>query len=415
MRFRAMSLVELLVAAALMLVTVAGLAAFLQRAAGVATSERGGIELQQNRRGAEREISRSLMLAGRGGLPAGSTLPSPAPPTPPPHRLPEGLAIRVENNVAEDRRIVPDDGAPRVAPGSDILTVRAVTGELYRLGKGALSRDAPSAVTGRLVVPRTATQDLGELEQALALDQPLALLIGSAADADTYGVAELVAEDSVVEAATITLAFLFYEPDNTNSLPDRPAKTYSELGPGGLFPLELFRQDAATVGILRELRYYIRHQPPEEVPEGEDPSDRLSRAEVFPGLERAAGDDPQSLANDISYGVVDLQIALGFDTPWGGTLATGAALLTTADGVDDDWLWNSPGEDPADAPFAALSPWALEEIEVWLLTRSPWPDRSQLADLIDHIGDRPGDDLNSEAALRYRRSLTVWRTQLRNL
>lgn len=416
MNARAMSLVELLIASVLMLITIGGIATLMQRAAGIATSQRGGIDLQQNRRGAEREITRSLLLAGRGGLPAGRALPKPAPPTPPPHRLPDGIALRVENNVGSGRRILPGvDNAPRVALGTDILTVRAVTGSLYRLGKNALSRTSSTSVNGRLVVPRTAAQDLEDLEEALAKNKPLALVIGSAADADAYGVAELDPAASQVQSDQIVLAFVFYEPGNVNSEPGRPAQTYSQLGPEGLFPIELFRQGAATVGILRELRYYVRHQETSEVPVGEDGSDRLSRAEVFPGLERAADDDSANLAQDIAYGVVDLQISLGFDTPALGTLATGGSITSSADGKNDDWLWNAPSEKENEAPWKDLSPWSLEEVEVSLLARSPFPDRTQIAPPIDHLGDRPGTELNTDAARRYRRSLTSWRIQLRNL
>jgi hypothetical protein len=412
---RAMSLVELSISALVMLMAVAGIAAFVQRAGGIAAGERGGIDLQQNRRGAEREINRSLVLAGRGGLPAGRSLPRPAPPSPPPFRLPDGIAIRVENDVDDDRRIIDDPDAPRVAEGSDILTVRGVTGDLYRVGKNSLSRDADDAVTGRLVVPRTAQQDLAELEAAIAADEPVAIVIGSAADIDNYGVAELVAEDSVVASGQIELAFVFYEPGHADSEEDRPAKTYSELGPAGLFPLELFRQGAATVGILRELRYYLRHFPADETPRGDVPGDRLARAEVFPGLDRPAGDDPENLALDIAFGIADFQIALGFDTPAGGSSAGGGPLLETEDGKNDDWLWNAPDEDALGAPWDGLSPWQLKAVEVWMLARSPWPDRNHLADRIDHVGDRPGDIFNTDEARRYRRALTRWRVQPRNL
>lgn len=416
-RPRAFTLIELTVAGLLMLVAVAAIAAFLQRAGAIATSQHGGIDLQQNRRGAERELTRALLLAGRGGLPAGRALPNPAPPagTVVPYRLPAGLALRVDNNVAAGRRIVATPDSPRVAEGSDVLVVRAVFGELWHLAKDALSRDAPTAVTGRLVVPREG-RDLYELEQALAAKQPLALILGSAADADTYGVAELMAETSTVESGRIVLAFRFYEPANPANPSGGPAKTYGELGPEGVFPLELFRQGAATVGILRELRFYIRHLEPAEVPRGEDPGDRLARAEVLPGLEVAAApDDPLAFGQDLAFGIADLQVALGFDTPIAARLADGAGLYAAADGRNDDWLFNAPGESGTGPPFGDLSPFALEEVEVSLLARSARPDRSQIAPPIDHLGDRPGTELNTPEARSYRRALAIWRTQLRNL
>lgn len=412
-----MSLIELLIASILLLVTVGGISAFIQRASGIASGERGGIDLQQNRRGAEREITRSLTLAGRGGLPAGRALPKiPVPSGDVPYRLPDGIALRVENNVEADRRILTSDGtSPQVAVGTDILTIRAVTGDLYRLGKDALTRDHESSVTGRLVVTREG-QDLSELEDLLAEDEDsLALLIGSAADIDTYGIAELDAGNSIVDSEQIVLAFSFFEPGNPSSQSDKPAKTYAELGPDGLFPLELFRQGAATVGILRELRYYIRHQEKTEVPPGEDATDRLARAEVYPGLERAYQDDAANLAVDIAYGIVDLQVALGFDSAQGGTLAGGQGLITTPDGQNDDWLFNAEGEAKDDPTFVDLSPWALKEVQVWLLARAPWPDRLHISPAIDRLGDRRNIELNTDAARRYRRAIANWRTQLRNL
>lgn len=410
-----MSLVELLIASILLLVTVGGISAFIQRASGIAAGERGGIDLQQNRRGAEREISRSLMLAGRGGLPAGRTLPTTIPPDSVPYRLPSGIALRVENNITAERRILSSGpSSPRVAAGTDILTIRAVRGDIYRLGKDALSRDSAEAVTGRLTVKRDG-QDLSELEELLAANHPEALVIGSAADFDTYGVALLDTTGSTITSDQIVLAFSFYEPDNPNSQGDNPSKIYAELGPDGLFPIELFRQGAATVGILTELRFYIRHQEKSEVTPGEDSTDRLSRAEVFPGLERAYQDNEENLAVDIAYGIVDLQIALGFDTPQGGTLGDGSGLLTSTDGKNDDWLFNAEDEAADDPNFANLSPWALKEVEIWLLARAPWPDRQHFSPAIDRLGDRRSLELNTDAARRYRRALVNWRTQLRNL
>lgn len=416
MQKRAMSLLELLISSVLLLVTVSGIAVFIQRSATIAAGERGGIDLQQNRRGAEREITRSLLLAGRGGMPAGRELPDPVPPEGVPYRLPQGLAIHVDNNVAENRHVLESEGdSPLVAIGTDILTVRAVRGTLYRLDKNALSRDLPTAVQGKLIVPRRADQDLGDLEDLIEKKYPAALLIGSAADADTYGLAELDADSSVVGAEQIELAFYFFEPGNPDSDTDRPAKAYGDLGPKGVFPLELFRQGAATLGILSEYRYYIHHRPLAEVPQGEDPSDLLVRAEVYPGLDRAWADDAANLKLEIALGITDLQIALGFDTNLGGQLADGDGLLQTADGKNDDWLWNAPDEKADEAPFENLSPWALKEIEVSLLARSPWPDRSHNSAEIDHLGDRPSSELNSDIALRYRRAVVTWRTQLRNL
>lgn len=112
----------------------------------------------------------------------------------------------------------------------------------------------------------------------------------------------------------------------------------------------------AFVGVLEEHRFYIR-QEFKTAPNGtQDLASMFTRARVYPGTDlpwRGPDDDDDveddahpSWRVDVADNIVDLQVALGFNTPNGGS--GDSHLFESADGVDDDWLYNNIDEaDPS--------------------------------------------------------------------
>ena len=115
----------------------------------------------------------------------------------------------------------------------------------------------------------------------------------------------------------------------------------------------------AFVGILEEYRYYVR--------DDEDLGPLMSRARVFPNTEIAWRNDDDQLRVDYALGVIDLQVALAFDSDIEGSFDDDDNATGTDDQVvehdrdsstADDWLFNQPDDDPTEEIWAG--PWVPE-------------------------------------------------------
>jgi hypothetical protein len=424
---QAFSLLELLIGTSLLMVVLGGMTVFLLQSSRINLGQQGEIGLHQSRRGAERELTKAVRMAGRGGLAAGRVRPAPANA---PFLLPAGAALGVDNNVATGRRIVTGLAtSPLVAEGTDILTVRGVFETLFLVDKEALVRSGSGAVTATLQVVGGARQDLAELIELIngAADAdpvviPAAMILVSAADPDVYGVAELDPVNSRVDlgAGTVTLFLHFYETGNPLSDETRPARLYAGLGTNGTFPVEIFNQGAATVGILREYRYYVR------IPDATDAvatgavDNRLSRAELLPGNDLAWVEDPAAplagLRVDLASEIADLQVAFGFDTSINGDFASGTGLTRSVTGENDDFLYNFTGETAAVEPWLSVQPWQLRSVEISLVARVAQADPNHNNLEIIRVADRTmPSTANAGAERRHRRSVTRWEIEPRNL
>lgn len=413
---RGFTLVEMLLVLAVVVLLVLGALDLFDHMNRVARVQVNLADLQQAQRTAQRELVRTLRMAGRGGL----------------RELPVGVGsvaslalVAVRNNVGlsdEPQEVVA--GEPALArAGSDVLVVRGVfTTPVYRVDYVDVESWDPAnrRLVVRRVTPTGLPQDLGALVDAVEDAVPQALVLGDALG-DAYGVAELVPEESIVTEDRITLAF--------RTAGSARADQYAALSSGGAFPA---MDKVVTVGLLEELRFYVTEG-------GDGPG--LARARVFPGTEEVVGGE---LAVELAPGIEDLQVALGFDAPLGGFFACDddAAgdddrLLESADGAGDDWLFNRPGA--AGGEDAAAVPWSppgggwdddtagcaatprprLYFARVSTLARTENADPYHRSETVDGLEDRryglaADDPINGDTARRFRRRVLTTTIDLRN-
>lgn len=374
-------------------------------------------DLQQSQRVAQEELVRQVRMAGRGGLgdqPLGATVTALAP-------------VAVRDNVGlggGDRRVVAGESAEAIE-GSDVLVLRGVfSTPVYRIDY--IATDAFDPVDRRLVVrdvtPTGVPQDLAPLRQAISEQSPEALVLTDALG-DAYGVAELDPASS--QGGLADRVVLAYRTSGTAR-----ADRYAALSSGGAFPA---LTKVLTVGLLEEHRFYVT--------EG-DPAPRLARARTFPVSEEVWKGE---LAEPIAENVLDLQVALGFDSSLGGgffacdddVAGDDDRIVETAGGADDDWLFNRPegdGEDATESPWVPpVGGWTaapvgcgdvpqpqLYYVRVATLVRSPRPDPKYQAPVLDHLADRvyplsADDRVNGDEARLHRRRILETTVDLRNL
>jgi prepilin-type N-terminal cleavage/methylation domain-containing protein len=376
------TLVEMLVS---MVLTVQVLAAvyllfdFNSRLAKVQTNL---TELQQAQRVAQYDMARLLRMAGRGNL------------------YPN-LALNIRNNVPTLTRVA-SGTSPGVLPGSDVLQVRGVfSTPLYQIPPDpaflTLDNAAPNLATrGTLVVSRISpagvVQDLTPFRTAITSAIREALILVSSADRSIYHVVELdPATSNASSADQVTVGFRITAGTN--------AAAFGALSstPGTVLPAN-FRA-IQQVGILEEYRFYVRETFARLGDSTSKLLPKLSRARMFPGTQVPYNGLNANLEVDVADDIWDLQVALGYNTPLAGgevDSATGLGQITeTADGEDDDWLYNSRDDVATDAVWndanLADPRWngpGLFVMRLTTLARTTETDRGYTAPLLDHIEDK---------------------------
>src|SRR5262249_48783670 len=150
------------------------------------------------------------------------------------------------------------------------------------------------------------------------------LILVSPVDDTVYGVAQLD-----VGGSSITGTY----PNQTATIAFTTKAPYVGLSAGGALPAPL--KHAAFAGILAAYRYYVRevHATPSDLTSELNPL--LSRARFYAGTDNPWDDDNANLYQDIADGVLDLQIALGFDL-------NNDKIATDASAANDEWLFNAP-------------------------------------------------------------------------
>src|SRR4029077_2488897 len=86
---------------------------------------------------------------------------------------------------------------------------------------------------------------------------------------------------------------------------------YVKLSAGGAYPAGL--KSVNYVGLLEEYKFYVRndHINPDDATT--QPMPKLARARLFPGTATPAGYAANAHV-DVADNILDLQVALGFDT-----------------------------------------------------------------------------------------------------
>jgi len=382
------TLIELLLAlivAAEVIVAAAMAFDFSNQAAAVQTQV---TDMQQSLRIVQHDIARLVRMAGRGGLPAGIR---PELEFDPSDTIPDllGMAIEVRNNVTgtaeSDRRIARGvANSPVALEGTDILTVRGCfINPLYALDPETLVLDDPALPTAATLVIKS--------ESVIKIPQPLrpfceeldaagsgTLLLASSEGRAVYGVGLITQDDCPGGAANPDLVNL--QLDLTVNSPLNPDQSSDPLVRDRRFPP---RMEALTACLLEEYRYFVQelHDDPADPTSPLRP--RLARARFEPGTELPYGGDAQNYALPLADGIIDLQVALGFDTGYPRDEANTSIPGAIDDDTDflngsndeviyeapvfanrnlDDWLYNHP--DDVNAQGKALSPrWRVHDFD----------------------------------------------------
>ncbi|MCB1035378.1 MAG: PilW family protein [Acidobacteria bacterium] len=381
-------------------------------------------EMQQSLRVGQQELVRMTRMTGRSGLPVTNPIAPVGGPTPAAR-----LAVQVINNVTGDtRKVVPGEATtPLALEGSDILVLRGnFSSPLFSvtlLGVDDRANPTQGQILVRRVDPDHPEQDLSALTEAENGEIPEALILLPSTPGVAFAVLELVPSTTGDTADEITLDFRVRGTDAADAYhalwtndPDNTAFPMIDGAPG-------------YAAILEEYRFYV-------INDGGDAAEtarpRLARARLLPGTDLAYGDptapDPlaASLRTDIADNILDLQVALGFDTDIDGDVIGPDGLGTifeniAGSGVDDDWLYNSADDDATDTPFLvadrADAP-RLYFVRVTTLARSARPERTDEEPILNALEDHtyPADGLvNSTNGRKYRRSFLQTTVDLRNL
>lgn len=374
-------------------------------------------DMQQSLRVSLADTVKMVRMAGRGGLPLGT--------------VPSGTALALLDNVPAGTRI--GGGAtPLVVEGTDVITVRGVfRNPIWQVNSANpasfnLTSMAGAPVRGTVQIATTTPtgipQDLSALRNAVLTGVPEALVLVSPRDAAVYAVVELdpATSDVNTNPGLYSIGFVITGGQHT--------ARYLPLSSGGGWPVAL--TNTAFVGLLEEYRFYIRDERDVPGNANSDISPRLSRAKVFPGTELPwrADSDPAILNDahpswneDIADNILDMQIALGFDTPQGGGAmaddengsGNDDRIFEAADGKDDDWLYNDT------QPFNAAT-WngpPLYFVRFSLLARTDRRDPNYQAPLLTWIEnhDLTASRHNLRTERMYRRRVLETIIDVRNL
>lgn len=364
-------------------------------------------DMQANLRVARHDISRFARMAGRGGLPITSV---------PGSLLPNGLAIAVDNNVADPTTVA---GVP-VVPGTDILTVRGVLFNSVYQVKADPVDFAAGVLRVDFLHSFAVQQDLGPLSEAVQriIDggEKEAMIAVSPLGSRLYSPFEIssgatvtTAHDGESYASGVDLNF------NWNN-------KYSGLISGGVQPAAM--KSVAFIGILEEYRYFVRAA---RAVAGDNTSaliPRLTRIRFDPGTDTPhpsyVDGGGNVLPEDIADYIMDLQIALGVDSNNDGDLTEGPNRAL------DEWLFNDP-DDVLDDDGGDPTLWSwngpnqpLQFVRVNLLARTSRADNKYLSRAIAQIEDhdysepdRPASQAEKETRM-FRRRLSQTVVDLRN-
>jgi len=423
------SLVEVLVALAIATFVLLAVAIAVDVTSEVSRVEFEKTDLQQALRGAQRTVARSVRMAGRGGLPS-ITVAGPV------HRSP---ALAVTNQVGASQDIAPGfAGSPQIVEDTDVVTLRGVFDTpIYQVNSADSNTlvlapddaDPTTAETGRVVInnpgPAGVPQSLTPLCEAIQDGLAEALILTSPLGPEVYAVVELDPGSSVApidcsNPTQVIAAFLVVNGTRTGAYRGLMIPNLAAGLPTAL-------RTVASVGLLEEHRYYLRD---ETLPV-------LTRARFFPNTNqpwgRNAAEQLASLTTGIADGLLDFQVALAFDSSLGGWFEQDAnndggddLILETANGEDDDWLFNAAADDETMAPWsppwnAAANPQPrLYFLRLSFLGRTLQFERNHISPALTAIEDRDySEPLAPSGASRaermFRRGLTTTVVEMRNL
>lgn len=408
------TLAEMLVSLAVTAALLLGVLAVFDFNGRVARAQTHVADLQQSLRVAQDDVVRFVRMAGRGNLPLADPALTP---------LPQGLAVGVRDNVADNQFMLGSDETTRILPRTDVLTVRGIFGTLYQVDSdNAATFDNPDNPTsGTLTITKAVpaasglTQDLTDITHAINSGTPEPILL-AASLGEAIAVVELEPGGSTVSDTQVVIAFRVTGGTRTAD--------YLKLSTGGAFQSVV--RNVAYAGILEEHRYYVREEHAIAGDRTSDLTPKLARARFYPGTETPYRGDAGNAGLDLADNILDFQVALGFDSSNGGARRddldyTGAddEILETDNGLNDDWLFNNSADDPAAIVWQGPPAPAIQYVRVTTLARTDRRDPQYQAPLLpSRLEDRAyasGDAENSYASRMYRWQTLRTVVDLRNL
>lgn len=417
------SLVELLLTLVVTMILFYGVLTTLDFNGRVTRVQTNVADMQQSLRIAQQEMVRVIRMAGRGTLPAADAVSAP---------VPTGVAVSLRNNVAANQFLIAGDLATAIVEGTDVVTVRGVmSSPVYQIDITSQNDQNstgdfvltplldPNPTGGTLIIraisPKGAPQDLAPIREAITNNVPEALVLASSLDDTFYIVVELLPAASTVNADSISVGFRLRGTTR--------ADQYRALSRNGTLPTGF--HSVAYAGILEEYAYYVRADRAIDTDNTSALTPKLSRARLFPGTGEAYVSADNARV-DVADNILDLQASLGFDTTFSGSTADDAddlgnddQIIETANGANDDWLFNGTSDDPTNGAWRTNPPPNLYYLRVSTLARTDRRDSGYQAPLLpDRIEDRAftsASPLNSRSERMYRRRLLQTVIDFRNL
>jgi type II secretory pathway pseudopilin PulG len=407
------TLAELLVSLLVTALLLIGVLTALDLNTRVAKVEGNVADMQQSLRIAQNDMVRLVRMAGRGGLLIADPASSP---------IPDGIAVGVRDNVPSSQYMLDGEDDTLILEGTDVLIVRGVfSTPLYQVNPAdpaVLTLTPPNNPTSGTITIQTPIrgiqQDLQPLKDRISKGFPDALLLVSPLDDSIYAVVQITGGN--ITANSVTLTF---------SISGTPlADKYQALSPGGAFPTAL--RNVIHAGLLEEYRFYVRE---EHAIAGDDASDlapKLARARFYPGSDQYYGGEKENARVDVADNILDLQVALGFDSGNGGrmsdddnTIGDDDKILESANGAADDWLFNGES-DSADDPVWQTNPSpAIQYLRLSTLARTDRRDHdyeaAEMPPFVENRAYDPSDKQNERTERMFRRRLLQTVIDLRNL
>jgi type II secretory pathway pseudopilin PulG len=412
---RGFTLVEVTVSLFVTVIVLLGVLALFDFSNKLTRAQTNISDMQQSLRVAQSDSVRLIRMAGRGGIPVGN--------------LPTGMAVAVQNNVADNTKI--GGGAtPDVVPGSDVLTIRGVlSSSVYQINQAAPFNltPTPAAPTGGTLqlsntAPSGVSQDLTAITDAVKKGRKEGLVLVARQDPSIWAVVELdpsPGKSDLSNPNDIQVGFKITGGTNTSD--------YLKLSSSpGTYPTSL--TSSVSVGIVEEYRFYVRRDYAVPNDATSDLVPKLSRARVYPNTQKPWNDDPDNWHVDVADNVFDFQVALGLDTaakdPAAGSCGAGTiasddincGIYESADGENDDWMYN--GEKNTDPALFASSD--LYYIRITTLARTDRRDKDYQAPVLERVEDHTYSTadtsvVNSTNDRMYRRRLLRTVIDMRNL
>lgn len=354
MRSRGFSLIEMLVALAIMALVIGGFLSLLDTSSKLSKAQSATADVQENLRYVMAHLIRWTRMAGAGGLPVmvgpGNAV------WVPPNGPGRPVAVEVLNNVG-----TLNIGGRTVVPNTDVLTLRGVfTGEIYDILAGLGGAYSYVDPDGSITIPPLSvtgeSQDTSSLDMRIDESKSPPLWVPVVITA--IGIDSLTLDGGHTRAFARYGVAILKTKDPTNrtygfsTTADLEAQhEYLMMNPAGGFPVSLDSLGGVTrIGVVSDRSFFIAND-----------------ADGVPTLYEH--DSVADLTQPVAADMVDLQVALACDTNVDGI------LTEVAGGSNDEWLFNGSGEDINDTvggmPGAARMLAYVSEVRVSLVSRIP--------------------------------------------